>query len=107
MTATVTYSSSETASGVPCTAMTLRIAAICRHVLTLPSMFAPATTPYCAAPMRTTVTASSRVMITIAIHAASRCSETSAISAATISSLSASGSISLPKLVTESRARAR
>ena len=58
------------------------------------------------APSRSTVTASSRVMITIATHAASRCSETSEISAATISSLSASGSISLPNVVIES-ARAR
>ena len=87
--------------------MTARIAAICRHVLTLPNMLAPITTPACVAPMRSTVTASSRVMITIATHAARRCSETSAISAATISSLSASGSISLPKFVTEPRARAR
>ena len=46
-------------------------------------------------------------MITIATQAASRCSETSEISAATISSLSASGSMSLPKVVTELRDRAR
>ena len=45
-------------------------------------------------------------MITIATHAARRCSDTSEISAATISSLSASGSISLPNVVIES-ARAR
>ena len=87
--------------------MTARIAAICRHVLTLPNMLAAITTPACVAPRRSTVTASSRVMITIATHAASRCSETSEISAATISSLSASGSISLPNVVIESRARAR
>ena len=93
-------------AAVPCTAITARIAAICRHVLTLPNMLAAITTPACVAPRRSTVTASSRVMITIATHAASRCSETSEISAATISSLSASGSISLPKVVIES-ARAR
>ena len=57
--------------------------------------------------MRSTVTASSRVMITIATHAASRPSETSESSAATISSLSASGSISLPKVVIDPRVRAR
>ena len=70
-------------------------------------MLADITTPACVAPSRSTVTASSRVMITIATHAASRCSDTREISAATISSLSASGSMSLPNVVTESRARAR
>ena len=52
------------------TAITARIAAICRHVLTLPNMLAGITTPACVAPIRSTVTASSRVMITIATHAA-------------------------------------
>ncbi len=70
-------------------------------------MLAATTTPACAAPMRSTVTASSRAMMTIATHAARRPSDTSESSAAMISSLSASGSISLPKVVTESRARAR
>ncbi len=70
-------------------------------------MLAAITTPTWVAPRRSTVTASSRVMITIATHAASRCSETSAISAATINSLSASGSISLPNVVIYPRARAR
>ena len=45
-------------------------------------------------------------MITIAIQAASRSSETSEISAAITSSLSASGSISLPNVVTCLRRRA-
>ena len=71
------------------------------QVLTLPNMLAAITTPACVAPRRSTVTASSRVMMTIATHAARRCSETSEISAATIRSLSASGSISLPKVVIE------
>ena len=87
--------------------MIARIAAICRQVLILPSMLAGITTPAWVAPRRRTVTASSRVMITIATHAARRCSETSEMSAATISSLSASGSMSLPNVVTEWRARAR
>ena len=73
----------------------------------MPKLLAGMITPACVAPIRSTVTASSRAMITIAIHAARRCSETSEISAATISSLSASGSISLPKVVTELRERAR
>ena len=57
--------------------------------------------------MRSTVTANSRAMMTIATHAATRSSETSATSAAMISSLSAIGSISLPNVVTELRERAR
>ena len=77
-------------------------------VLSLPNGLAEITTP-CWAPAatRSTVTANSRAMITIATHASSRPSETSATSAATISSLSAIGSISLPKVVTELRERAR
>ena len=77
------------------------------HVFSLPSMLASITTPACVAPSRSTVTASSRVMITIATHASTRFSDTSATSAATISSLSASGSISLPNVVTVWRERAR
>ena len=96
-----------THAGVPCTAITARIATICRQVLSFPNMLAAITTPAWIAPRRRTVTASSRVMITIATHAARRWRDTSEINAATISSLSASGSISLPKVVTESRARAR
>ena len=65
------------------------------------------TTPTPLAPIRSTVTASSRVMITIATQAARRCSDTSEISAPTTRSLSASGSINLPNVVTESLARAR
>ena len=59
------------------------------------------------AAMRIAVTANSRAMITIATHAASRCSETSEMSAAMIRSLSAIGSISLPNVVTALRVRAR
>ena len=46
-------------------------------------------------------------MITIATQASRRPSETSESSAAMIRSLSASGSISLPKVVIDPRARAR
>ena len=66
------------------------------------------TTPWPApAASRSAVTANSRQMITIATHASRRPSETSATSAAMISSLSAIGSINLPKVVIELRARAR
>ena len=84
-----------------------RIAAICMQVLTLPNMLAGITTPACVAPRRSIVTASSRVMMTIATHASRRFSETSESSAAMINSLSASGSISLPNVVIDPRARAR
>ena len=53
------------------------------------------------------MTANSRAMITIATHAATRSSDTSATSAAMISSLSAIGSMSLPNVVTQLRERAR
>ena len=53
------------------------------------------------------MTANSRAMITIATHAASRSSSTSEISAAEISSLSASGSSSFPTVVIDCRDRAR
>ena len=83
-----------------------KTAPIWSTVLTLPIQLAAITTPRSAAIERSTVTASSRAMITIATQAGSRPSETSETSAAVISSLSASGSISLPKVVTESRERA-
>ena len=51
-------------------------------------------------PIRRTVTANSRAMITMATHASRRSSETSESSAPMISSLSATGSISLPNVVT-------
>ena len=82
------------------------IAATCSAVFTLPSQLAEITTPCSAATDRRPVTASSRAMITIAIQACSRSSETSETSAAMTSSLSASGSISLPKVVTSPRRRA-
>ena len=82
------------------------IAATCRIVFTLPSQLAWITTPCSAATIRSPVTANSRAMITIAIHAASRSSETSAISEAATSSLSAIGSMSLPNVVIALRCRA-
>ena len=76
--------------------------------MSFPSGLAEITTP-CPVPTatRSTVTANSRAMITIATQASSRPSETSATSAAMISSLSAIGSISLPNVVTQLRDRAR
>ena len=74
--------------------------------MALPSHDAAITTPRSTATMRSIVTASSRAMITIATHGAMRSSDTSEISGAMISSLSASGSISLPKVVTLPRERA-
>ena len=74
--------------------------------MALPSHEAGITTPRSAATMRSIVTASSRAMITIAIHGGIRSSDTSEISGAMISSLSAIGSISLPKFVTLPRQRA-
>ena len=53
------------------------------------------------------MTANSREMMTIATQAASRSSETSEISAAETSSLSASGSRNFPTVVTACRDRAR
>ena len=73
----------------------------------MPSQLAAITMPRSTAIARSPVTANSRAMITIATQAASRSSETSETSAAVISSLSASGSISLPKVVTASRERAK
>ena len=82
-------------------------AAICSTVLILPSQLAEITMPRSAAIARIMVTANSRAMITIATQASRRSSETRETSAATISSLSAIGSISLPKVVTASRERAK
>ena len=82
-------------------------AAICSTVFTLPSQLAAITMPRSAAIVRRIVTANSRAMITIATQASSRSSETSETRAAMISSLSASGSISLPKVVTALRERAK
>ena len=62
--------------------------------------------PCWPAATRSPLTANSRAMITIATHAATRSSDTSEISAAAISSLSAIGSITLPNVVTDSRERA-
>ena len=59
------------------------------------------------ATMRRPETMNSRVMMTIAIHAGRLASSTSASSAAVTSSLSASGSMNLPNVVTSLRERAR
>jgi len=75
--------------------------------LTLPNIEAEITTPDWPAFTRSTVTASSRAMITIATHPSRRCRETRQSKAPTIRSLSASGSMSLPKVVIEPRERAR
>jgi hypothetical protein len=56
--------------------------------------------------MRRPLTANSRAMITIATQAASRSRLTRLISAAAIISLSATGSITLPKFVIDWRERA-
>ena len=88
------------------TAIRAITAAIWSAVFTLPSQLAEITTPCSTATARNPVTASSRAMITIAIQASSRSRATSETSAATIRSLSASGSMSLPKVVTLSRRRA-
>ena len=75
-------------------------------VLAFPHQFAAMTTPCWVAASRVTVTANSRAMITIATQPGRRSSETRATSAAMISSLSAIGSMSLPKVVIALRERA-
>src|SRR3954447_17869563 len=82
------------------------MAATCTTVLTLPSGLAGITTPCCPAATRRPLTANSRAMITIAAHGATRSSDTSVISAAAISSLSAIGSMTFPNVVIERRDRA-
>ena len=84
----------------------VQVATICSPVFSFPIQLAAITTPRSAATLRSPVTASSRAMITIATQAARRSSETSEISAAITNSLSASGSISLPNVVTCWRRRA-
>ena len=64
-------------------------------------------TPRDCARLRSPVTASSRPMMTAAIQAGAASSCTSETSAAVISSLSASGSINWPSVVTCWRRRAR
>ena len=83
------------------------MAATCTIVFALPHQLEAMITPCCVACMRVTVTVSSRAMMTIATHAARRLSDTSATSAAMISSLSAIGSMSLPNDVIALRVRAR
>src|SRR5262245_65077104 len=98
LTATAAYSSRSTASGVGSKAIAKKIAATWTTVLALPDQLAAITTPWPVAAIRVAVTANSRAMITIEIHAATRSSETSAMSEATISSLSATGSHSLQEV---------
>src|SRR3954454_18628906 len=69
-------------------------------VLSLPQMLAGMTSPCSIASWRRPVTANSRAMMTIATQAETRLSDTSDTSAAVTRSLSASGSISLPKVET-------
>jgi hypothetical protein len=89
----------STPVGESSNAISPKIAAICNPVFAFPSQLAEITTPRSAATERRPVTANSRAMITIATHAESRSSETSETRAAVTRSLSASGSISLPKVV--------
>ena len=74
--------------------------------MAFPSALAGITTPCWPAAMRSPLTANSRAMITIATQPASRSRLTSEISAAAIISLSATGSITLPNVVTAWRERA-
>src|SRR6476469_5134146 len=96
-----------TLRGAGLVAIRAMIAAIWRTVFSLPSELAVMMMPRSAAIVRRMVTATSRAMITIATQAASRSRETRETRAPMISSLSASGSISLPKVVTEPRERAK
>ena len=64
------------------------------------------TTPCWPAAILSPLTANSRAMITIATQPASRSRLTSEISAAAIMSLSATGSMTLPNVVTDWRERA-
>ena len=72
----------------------------------MPSPLAGITTPCWPAAIRSPLTANSRAMITIATQAASRSRLTRLISAAATISLSATGSITLPKFVIDWRERA-
>ena len=69
-------------------------------------MLAGITTPCWPAAIRRPLTANSLAMITIATHAATRSRLTSDRSAAAMSSLSAIGSMTLPKVVIDWRERA-
>ncbi len=87
--------------------MNITIATIWTTVLTLPYHEAAMTVPSADATIRRPLTMNSREMMTNAIHAGSTSSSTSASSAAVTSSLSASGSMNLPKVVISLRERAR
>ena len=86
-------------AGVGSKPIAKKIAATCTIVFALPHQFAEITTPWPVARQRATVTANSRAMMTIATQAGIRSSETSTTSAAMTSSLSATGSMSLPNVV--------
>ena len=108
MITTVTYTSTVSQSGRSSKAISSITINTCVAVLTFPNELAEMTTPcWVPAATRSTVTANSRAMITIATHASSRPSDTRATSAAMIRSLSAIGSISFPTVVTQLRERAR
>lgn len=76
------------------------MAIICITVLIFPHQLAAITNPSDAAMVLKPETANSLAIITIAAHAGTNCNSTKDISAAVTSSLSAKGSINLPKLVT-------
>ena len=79
---------------------------ICQAVLCLPSFSAGSTTPLLAASSRIPVMRNSRLMMTITAHAGMACSGIRQMNAAAISTLSATGSMSLPKSVSSFRFRA-
>ena len=97
----VTHTSESTHSGEPSTMISTSTIATWKTVLILPQMLAGMTSPCSIASWRSPVTANSRAMITIATQALRRPSWTRLTSAAVTSSLSASGSISLPNVVTD------
>src|ERR1700742_4485988 len=106
VTATAAETRTSTQAGEGLVAIRAITAAIWRTVFALPSQEAAITRPRSAAIVRRMVTATSRAMITIATQASRRFRETRETRAPMIRSLSASGSISLPKLVIELRERA-
>ena len=81
-------------------------AAICSTVLTLPDRPAAMTRPCSTATRRRPLTTNSRATNTTHIHADMRSRSTMTMNAVTVSSLSAMGSMNLPKLVTRPRLRA-
>ncbi len=83
------------------------MATICVTVFTLPHQLAAITTPSLAATIRMPDTMNSRAMIMRATHDGRTCCSTSTSNAAVTSSLSASGSMNFPRVVTSLRLRAK